>query len=77
MYRIVVQQSAFVMYIIPEKEVCRDFRHIAGDGKEYTTRFYYLDAIIPRYRDAHRTVLLVIDYQCVTYRMGCFSLFFK
>lgn len=29
-----------------EKAVCRDFRHTAEDGKEYTTRFYNLDAII-------------------------------
>jgi hypothetical protein len=26
--------------------VCRDFRHTAEDGKDYTTRFYNLDAII-------------------------------
>jgi hypothetical protein len=29
-----------------EKSVCRDFRHTAEDGKEYTTKFYNLDAII-------------------------------
>ena len=29
-----------------EKSVCRDFRHTAEDGKDYTTRFYSLDAII-------------------------------
>ena len=29
-----------------EKAVCRDFRHAAGDGKNYTTRLYNLDAII-------------------------------
>jgi hypothetical protein len=29
-----------------EKAVCRDFRHTAEDGKDYTTRFYNLDAII-------------------------------
>ncbi|MBE3144669.1 MAG: virulence RhuM family protein, partial [Planctomycetes bacterium] len=29
-----------------EKAVCRDFRHTADDGKDYTTRFYNLDAII-------------------------------
>ena len=26
--------------------MCRDFRHTAEDGKDYTTRFYNLDAII-------------------------------
>ncbi|MEI6078506.1 MAG: hypothetical protein WCS94_23200 [Verrucomicrobiota bacterium] len=31
---------------VAEKAVCRDFRHTAEDGKEYTTRFYNLDAII-------------------------------
>ena len=31
---------------LDEKAVCRDFRHTAEDGKEYTTRFYNLDAII-------------------------------
>jgi hypothetical protein len=30
---------------LDEKAVCRDFRHTAGDGKDYTTRFYNLDAI--------------------------------
>jgi hypothetical protein len=29
-----------------EEAVCRDFRHTAEDGKDYTTRFYNLDAII-------------------------------
>jgi hypothetical protein len=29
-----------------EAAVCRDFRHTAEDGKDYTTRFYNLDAII-------------------------------
>jgi len=29
-----------------EKAVCRDFRHTAKDGKEYSTQFYNLDAII-------------------------------
>src|SRR3989338_3832528 len=29
-----------------EKSACRDFRHTAADGKEYTTKFYNLDAII-------------------------------
>jgi len=31
---------------LDEKAVCRDFRHTAEDGKDYTTRFYCLDAII-------------------------------
>lgn len=31
---------------LAEKAVCRDFRHTAEDGKDYTTRFYNLDAII-------------------------------
>ncbi len=31
---------------LDEMAVCRDFRHTAEDGKEYTTRFYKLDAII-------------------------------
>ena len=31
---------------LEERAVCRDFRHTAEDGKEYTTRFYNLDAII-------------------------------
>ena len=31
---------------LDEKAVCRDFRHTAEDGKNYTTRFYNLDAII-------------------------------
>ena len=29
-----------------EKAVCRDFRQTAEDGKDYTTKFYNLDAII-------------------------------
>jgi len=29
-----------------EKSVCRNFRHTAEDGKDYTTQFYNLDAII-------------------------------
>lgn len=29
-----------------EKSVCREFRQTAEDGKEYSTRFYNLDAII-------------------------------
>jgi hypothetical protein len=31
---------------LDEKAVCRDFRHTAEDGKDYTTRFYNLDTII-------------------------------
>jgi hypothetical protein len=31
---------------LAETAVCRDFRHTAEDGKEYTTQFYNLDAII-------------------------------
>jgi hypothetical protein len=31
---------------LEEKAVCREFRHTAEDGKDYTTRFYNLDAII-------------------------------
>ncbi|MEY2427888.1 MAG: hypothetical protein QOJ40_773 [Verrucomicrobiota bacterium] len=31
---------------LDEKTVCRDFRHTAEDGKDYTTQFYNLDAII-------------------------------
>lgn len=31
---------------LAETAVCRDFRHTAEDGKDYTTRFYNLDAII-------------------------------
>ena len=31
---------------LDEKAVCRDFRHTAEDGKDYTTRFYNIDAII-------------------------------
>src|ERR1017187_2147961 len=31
---------------LQEQAVCRDFRHTADDGKDYTTRFYNLDAII-------------------------------
>ena len=31
---------------LAERAVCRDFRHTADDGKDYTTRFYNLDAII-------------------------------
>ena len=31
---------------LAEAAVCRNFRHAAEDGKDYTTRFYNLDAII-------------------------------
>lgn len=31
---------------LDEKSACRDFRHTAPDGKDYTTKFYNLDAII-------------------------------
>ena len=31
---------------LDEKAVCREFRHTAEDGKEYSTKFYSLDAII-------------------------------
>ena len=31
---------------LDEKEVCRNFRHTANDGKTYTTKYYNLDAII-------------------------------
>jgi hypothetical protein len=31
---------------LDERAVCRDFRHTAEDGKDYTTRFYNLDTII-------------------------------
>ena len=39
-------QSIFETDELKEEAVCRDFRHTADDGKEYTTRFYNLDAII-------------------------------
>ena len=29
---------------LEQKAVCRDFRHTAEDGKDYTTQFYNLDA---------------------------------
>lgn len=31
---------------LEENSVCRDFRHTAKDGKNYTTKYYNLDAII-------------------------------
>ena len=31
---------------LDENSVCREFRHAAEDGKEYSTKFYNLDAII-------------------------------
>lgn len=39
-------QNIFETSELDEKAVCRDFRHTAEDGKDYTTRFYNLDAII-------------------------------
>jgi len=39
-------QNIFETGELDEKAVCRDFRHTAEDGKDYTTRFYNLDAII-------------------------------
>ena len=39
-------QNIFETGELDEKTVCRDFRHTAEDGKDYTTRFYNLDAII-------------------------------
>ena len=39
-------KNIFGMGELDEKAVCRDFRHTAEDGKDYTTRFYNLDAII-------------------------------
>lgn len=39
-------QNIFATGELEEKAVCRDFRHTAEDGKDYTTRFYNLDAII-------------------------------
>ncbi len=39
-------QNIFASGELDEKTVCRDFRHTAKDGKDYTTRFYNLDAII-------------------------------
>jgi hypothetical protein len=44
---------------LAESAVCRDFRHIAGDGKDYTTRFYNLDAFI-----AVIGVVAVYDHRC-------------
>lgn len=39
-------QNIFARGELEEKSVCRNFRHTAEDGKDYTTRFYNLDAII-------------------------------
>jgi len=39
-------KSIFDTGELDEKAVCRDFRHTAEDGKDYTTQFYNLDAII-------------------------------
>lgn len=35
-------QNIFTTGELEEKAVCRDFRHTAEDGKDYTTRFYNL-----------------------------------
>lgn len=39
-------QNIFETGELDKKAVCRDFRHTAEDGKNYTTTFYNLDAII-------------------------------
>ena len=39
-------QNIFDTGELKEISVCRDFRHTAEDGKEYTTKFYNLDVII-------------------------------
>jgi hypothetical protein len=39
-------QKIFETGELKENSVCRDFRHTAEDGKEYTSKFYNLDAII-------------------------------
>jgi hypothetical protein len=39
-------QNIFETGELDAKAVCRDFRHTAEDGKDYTTAFYNLDAII-------------------------------
>ncbi|MFA6569168.1 MAG: RhuM family protein [Victivallales bacterium] len=39
-------QNIFDTGELKETSVCRDFRHTAEDGKEYTTKFYNLDVII-------------------------------
>jgi hypothetical protein len=39
-------QNIFATGELEENAVCRDFRHTAEDGKDYTTAFYNLDAII-------------------------------
>jgi hypothetical protein len=39
-------QNIFETGELDEKAVCRDFRHTAEDGKDYTTAYYNLDAII-------------------------------
>lgn len=39
-------QNIFVQGELDENSVCRDFRHTGSDGKEYTVKFYNLDAII-------------------------------
>jgi hypothetical protein len=39
-------QNIFQTGELDENAVCRDFRHTAEDGKDYSTAFYNLDAII-------------------------------
>ena len=39
-------QNIFREGELDEISVCREFRHTGSDGKEYTTKFYNLDAII-------------------------------
>jgi len=39
-------KNIFETHELEEESVCRNFRHTAEDGKEYTTLFYNLDAII-------------------------------
>lgn len=39
-------KNIFETHELEEEAVCRNFRHTADDGKEYTTLFYNLDAII-------------------------------
>ncbi len=43
---------------LDENSVCRDFRHTAEDGKQYTTKYYNLKAIIAvGYRvNSHRAI---------------------
>ena len=39
-------QNIFNSGELDENSVCREFRHTGDDGKEYTTKFYNLDAVI-------------------------------